>query len=185
LQYLLGLLLDVDSAPCPPVEVGPHEGVDLGEERGADDGGADEREHGAPHGAVERAVHGGDVVGAEDVEHGLGVARDEAGALAGEHPPVQLRVHAHHRRAAQDVRPEQAAVPATIPIQDVSVSQSVSRWRCMQQEHPRSRHSTDCLFFCQSWNSTGYELLGNAPQDRLFLPQQGIKKTQLPFFFND
>jgi hypothetical protein len=130
LFYLLGLLLDVDSAPCPALEVGPHEGVDLGEERGADDGGADEREHGAPHGAVERAVHGGDVVGAEDVEHGLGVARDEAGALAGEHPPVQLRVHAHHRRAAQDVRPEQAAVPATTPTQDVPVSQSVDGNAC-------------------------------------------------------
>uniref|UniRef100_A0A804M0I6 Uncharacterized protein n=1 Tax=Zea mays TaxID=4577 RepID=A0A804M0I6_MAIZE len=110
--YLLGHLLDVDAASGPAVEVGAHEGVDLGEERGADHVWPREREHGAPHGAVERAVHGGDVVGPQDVEHGLRVARDEAGALAGQRPPVQLRLHAHHRGAAQDVRPEQAPVPA-------------------------------------------------------------------------
>jgi hypothetical protein len=110
--YLLGHLLDVDAASGPAVEVGAHEGVDLGEERGADHVWPREREHGAPHGAVERAVHGGDVVGPQDVEHGLRVARDEAGALAGQRPPVQLRLHAHHRGAAQDVRPEQTPVPA-------------------------------------------------------------------------
>jgi hypothetical protein len=110
--YLLGHLLDVDAASGPAVEVGAHEGVDLGEERGADHVRPREREHGAPHGAVERPVHGGDVVGPQDVEHGLRVARDEAGALAGQRPPVQLRLHAHHRGAAQDVRPEQAPVPA-------------------------------------------------------------------------
>ena len=107
--YLLGLGLDVG----PSLEVVAHEGVDLGEEAGAERGGADEAEHGAPHDAVERAVHGGDVVAAEDVEHGLRVARDEAASLALEqHPAVELRVHAHHRWAAQDVRPEQPPVPA-------------------------------------------------------------------------
>lgn len=116
LPYLLGHLLDVDASSGPSVEVRAHEGVDLGEQRGADHVWPREREHGSPHGAVERAVHGGDVVGPQDVEHGLRVARDEAGAVAGQRPAVQLRLHAHHRGAAQDVRPEQAPVPAhTMP----------------------------------------------------------------------
>lgn len=114
---LLGLVLDVDEVAGPAVEVGAHEGVDLGEEAGADGGGADEGEHGAPHGAVERAVDGGDVVAAQDVQHRLRVARDEAAAFPLlQHLPVQLRVHAHHRGAAQDVGPEQAPVPTGPPV---------------------------------------------------------------------
>uniref|UniRef100_J3LQN4 Uncharacterized protein n=1 Tax=Oryza brachyantha TaxID=4533 RepID=J3LQN4_ORYBR len=119
-RYLLGLGLDVDDAGGPAGEVGAHEGVDLGEEGGADHGGADEGEHGAAHGAVERALHGGDVVPAEDVEHRLRVARDEAAAFAGQRPTVQLRLHAHHRRAPQDVRPEQAPVPAPNPTTSIT-----------------------------------------------------------------
>ena len=76
--YLLGLGLDVDDAAGPAAEVVAHEGVDLGEQALPERGGADEAEHDA----VERAVHGGDVVAAEDVEHGLRVARDEAAGLA-------------------------------------------------------------------------------------------------------
>ena len=70
--------------PCRETrwEMVAHEGVDLGEEAGAERGGADEAEHGAAHDAVERAVHGGNVVAAEDVEHGLRVAGDEAAGLA-------------------------------------------------------------------------------------------------------
>lgn len=92
--------------------MGAHEGVDLGEEGGADHGGADEGEHGAAHGAVEGALHGGDVVPPQDVQHRLWVARDEPAPFAGQRPPVQLRLHTHHRRAPQDVRPEHAPVPA-------------------------------------------------------------------------
>lgn len=111
---LLGLVLDVDDGTGPAVEVGAHEGVDLREEAVPDHGGADEAEHGAAHGTMERPMHGGDVVPAKDVQHRLWVAGDEATALALQHVPVQLRIHAHYRGATQDVGPKQAPVPAAI-----------------------------------------------------------------------
>ena len=80
--------------------MGAHEGIHLGEEAGADRGGVHEAEHGAADEPVQWAMQGTDVVGAENVEHGLRIAGDQtAGLTLEQHAAVELGVHAHHRGA--------------------------------------------------------------------------------------
>ncbi|RWV87510.1 hypothetical protein GW17_00050486, partial [Ensete ventricosum] len=108
---LLGLLLDVNDSSTPVVDVRPHELIDLGQELVPDHRGAHEAKHTTPHGLVHVTTYGCNVGPPQDIQHGLRVARDKPFAFVHQNEPVELWIHAHHRRTSQYMRLEQTPVP--------------------------------------------------------------------------
>ena len=99
--------------------MGSHEIINLGQELLLDDGVANEGEQSAAEVLVRGAVDGGDVAVAEDVEHGLRVARDEPFRFVLQYVSVQLWIHGNYRRTSQYVGFENTPIPV---IDDVLLS---------------------------------------------------------------